>query len=293
LTEAVRLLAMLRDLELVARRVVDGIRFGVHPSRSAGHGVEFSQFRSYQPGDDPRLVDWKLYARSERFFVREAEHETSVPVRLAVDASESMGYEEGGVSLLAAARVVAGVLALLAGRQGDTVGLYPLSDDPNVIPAVPATRDRRQVSQVLAALERLRPAGALPDRKALETLLLEGPRGLTVLISDLHERADELRATAVRLANLGHDVSVIHLVGAREREFAYDGAVTFEELETGRTVRVDAAVARLGYLAAQTAAWHALERELGEHDVSYVRLGLDEPLDEVLRRHLRLRARRG
>jgi uncharacterized protein (DUF58 family) len=292
LTEAVRLLAMLRDLELVARRVVDGIRFGVHPSRSAGQGVEFSQFRSYQPGDDPRLVDWKLYARSERFFVREAEHETSVPVRLAVDVSESMGYEEEGVSLLAAARLVAGVLALIAGRQGDTVGLYPLSDSSHV-PAVPATRDRRQVSQVLAALERLRPAGVVPDRKALEALLLEGRRGLTVLISDLHERADELSATAARLANLGHDVSVIHIVGAREREFAYDGAVTFEELETGRTVRVDAAAARPRYLAAQTAAWHSLERELGEHDVSYVRLCLDEPLDAVLRRHLRLRARRG
>ena len=95
-----RLLAALRDLELVARRVVDGIRFGAHPSRAAGEGVEFSQFRSYQLGDDLRRVDWKLFARSERFFVREAERETSVSVRLAVDASESMGYEEDGVSLL-------------------------------------------------------------------------------------------------------------------------------------------------------------------------------------------------
>lgn len=291
MTEAVRLLASLRDLELVARRVVDGIRFGAHPSRAAGEGVEFSQFRSYQPGDDPRRVDWKLYARSERFFVREAERETSVALRLAVDTSESMGYEEAGVSLLAAARVVAGALALMAGRQGDTVGLYPLSDRPGVA-AVPANRDRRQLPQVLAALERLRPAGALPDRRALEALLLEGRRGLTVFISDLHERTDELRAAAARLAGLGHDVSVIHLVGAREREFAYVGPVTFEEFETGRTVRVDAAEARPRYLAAQAAAWDSIGRELRQHDVSYVRLGLDEPLDEVLRRYLRLRARR-
>lgn len=292
MTEAVRLLAALRDLELVARRVVDGIRFGVHPSRAAGEGVEFSQFRSYQPGDDLRRVDWKLFARSERFFVREAERETSVSVRLAVDASESMGYEEDGVSLLAAARVVAGVLALIAGRQGDAVALFPLSDRPTVA-AMPANRDRRQVSRVLAALERLRPAGALPDRARLEALLLEGRRGITVLISDLHERAEELRATAVRLADLGHDVTVIHLVGAREREFAYEGAVTFEELETGRTVRVDAAKARPRYVSARNDAWRSLERMFTEHDVSYVRLGLDEPLDDVMRRYLRLRARRG
>jgi uncharacterized protein (DUF58 family) len=292
LTEAVRLLAALRDLELVARRVVDGLRFGVHPSRAAGEGVEFSQFRSYQPGDDLRRVDWKLYARSERFFVREAERETSVSVRLAVDASESMGYEEDGVSLLAAARVLAGSLALLAGRQGDAVALYPLSDRPGV-PPLPANRDRRQVSRVLAALERLRPAGALPDRADIESLLLEGRRGLTIFISDLHERGDELRATGIRLADLGHDVTIIHLVGAREREFGYDGAVTFEELETGRTIQVDAARVRPRYLAARTAAWRSLERELAEHDVSYVRLGLDEPLDDVLRRYLRRRARRG
>ena len=240
MTDAVRLLAALRDLELVSRRVLDGIGFGVHPSRTAGEGVEFSQFRSYQSGDDPRRVDWKLFARSGRYFVREAERDTSVAVRLAVDASESRGYEEDGVSLLAAARVVAGSIALLAGRQGDAVGLYPLSDRPDV-PAVPASRDRRQAARVLAALERLRPAGALPERAVLESQLLEGRRGVTVFISDLHERADELHGAAVRLSDLGHDVTVVHLVGARERDFAYAGAAT-----VSRPARRGVAVARAG-----------------------------------------------
>ena len=292
MTDAVRLLAALRDLELVSRRVLDGIGFGVHPSRTAGEGVEFSQFRSYQPGDDPRRVDWKLFARSERYFVREAERDTSVPVRLAVDASASMGYEEDGVSLLAAARVVASAIALLAGRQGDAVGLYPLTDRGDA-PVVAASRDRRQASRVLAALERLRPAGLLPQRVVLESLLLEGGRGITVFISDLHERADELHGTALRLSDLGHDVTVIHLVGARERDFAYAGAVTFEELETGRTVRVDAEEVRPRYLAEREAAWRSVERDFVAHGVSFVRLALDESADEVLRRYLRLRAHRG
>jgi uncharacterized protein (DUF58 family) len=292
LTDAVRLLAALRDLELVSRRVLDGIGFGVHPSRTAGEGVEFSQFRSYQPGDDPRRVDWKLFARSERYFVREAERDTSVPVRLAVDASESMGYEEDGVSLLAAARVVAGAIALLAGRQGDAVGLHPLSDRTDALD-VPASRDRRQASRVLAALERLRPSGALPERAVIESRLLEGARGITVFISDLHERADELHGAAQRLADLGHDVTVIHLVGARERDFAYAGAVTFEEIETGRMARVNADEVRPRYLAEREAAWRALEREFTARGVSFARLALDEPVDEVLRRYLRLRAYRG
>jgi uncharacterized protein (DUF58 family) len=291
LTEPVRLLAALLDLELVARRVVDGMGFGVHPGRAAGEGVEFSRFRSYQPGDDPRRVDWKLFARSERYFVREAEREASVVVRLGVDASESMRYEEDGVSLLAVARVVAGALALIAGRQGDAIALYPLCDRPGV-GVIPASRDRHQVSKVLAALERLVPTGALPDRGELDALLQDGRRGLTILISDLHERGDELRSAAMGLARAGHDVTVVHLVGAREREFDYEGAVTFEELETGRTVRVDAAEARPRYLAAQAADWRSLERAFTDQDVDYVRLDLDQPLDEVLRRYLRLRARR-
>lgn len=286
-----RLLAALRDLDLVARRVVEGTRFGVHPSRAAGEGIEFSQFRSYQPGDDLRRVDWKLYARSERFFVREAERETSLTVRLGLDASGSMAYEEDGVSLLALGRVVAAALALVADRQGDTVALYPLTSEGSAAVVRPA-RERRQLARILTTLARLEPAGVLPACSALEAMLLDGSHGITVLITDLHEQRDEVRAAATRLARIGHDVAIIHLVGRRQREFAYSGVVTFEELETGRRVEVDAESARAGLLAAQSAAWRSFEQEFAGQDVSYVRVGLDEPLEQVLSQYLRLRARR-
>jgi len=287
----VRALAELRDCGLAARIVVDGMQIGGHPSRSAGEGVEFSQFRSYQPGDDIRRVDWKLFGRSGRFFVREAERESATIVRIAVDASASMAYAEDDVSLLDVARVVAATLAVIAIRQGDAVALYPLSD-ARPLPVVPAVHDRRQGARLLTALARIAPVGALPVAAATEALLLDGPRGITVIISDLHERAAELRPVAARLAGLGHDVAIIHVVGRREREFDYGGVVRFVELETGRELEVDASAARARYLAARDADWREMERELTVQRISYLRLALDDALAPLLHRYLRLRARR-
>src|SRR6185436_8854443 len=141
-------LAALRDLELAARTVVDGFMYGVHPSRLPGAGLEFSQYRSYQPGDDPRRVDWKLFARSDRYFVREAEIETSVTVRLLVDASESMAYEEDGVSKFDYVRFAAAALGMLAHRQGDAVGLWAIRDGK--IEVTPPRRHHHQLHQLLA-----------------------------------------------------------------------------------------------------------------------------------------------
>ena len=131
-----RTLALVRDLELAARIAVDGTMLGRHTSRRAGAGLEFSQYRSYQPGDDPRRIDWKLLGRSDRYFVREAEAETSLTVRLLLDATGSMGHEEAGVTKLDYARFLTAALALLAHRQGDAVGLYLLGNG-DVTPYLP------------------------------------------------------------------------------------------------------------------------------------------------------------
>ena len=148
-------LAALGDLELAARTVVDGLMYGVHPSRLPGPGLEFSQYRSYQPGDDPRRVDWKLYARSDRYFVREAEIETSVTLRILVDASESMTQEDSGLSKFDYARFAAAALALLAHRQGDAVGVWALRDGQ--IHTTPPRRHHHHLYQILHNLEQLEP----------------------------------------------------------------------------------------------------------------------------------------
>src|SRR5262249_33604799 len=147
-------LAALGDLTLAARTVVDGFMFGVHHSRIPGAGLEFSQYRSYQPGDDPRRLDWKLFARSDRYFLRAAHTATSVTVRFVRDASDWMAKEEAGVSKLAYARLIVAALALLAHRQGDAVGLYAVSGGD--VSVMPPQRPSQHVHRLLHTLEQIR-----------------------------------------------------------------------------------------------------------------------------------------
>src|SRR5262245_49837946 len=187
-----KVLAALGDLTLAARTVVDGFMYGVHHSRIPGAGLEFSQYRSYQPGDDLRRIDWKLFGRSDRYFIREAESETSITVRIILDATGSMAHTEDGVSKFDYARFLAAALALLAVRQGDAIGLYTLSDG-----AAMTIRPRREAShlhRILHTLERLSPSGRWPVWSSLERAMTPDPeRGVTIVIGDFHEHADEIR----------------------------------------------------------------------------------------------------
>lgn len=284
-------LALVRDLELAARMVVDGMMLGRHTSRRAGAGLEFSQYRSYQPGDDLRRIDWKLLGRSDRYFVREAETETSITVRILLDATGSMAHEESGVSKLDYARFLAAALAMLAHRQGDAVGLYVLSDG-----RASAVRPRREPShlhRLLHELERIQPAGRWPVWSALERALTpDSARGITLFVGDFHERSDEIRSAVKRLAGAHHEVICFQVLGDVEREFAYRGTVTLEELETGR--RLD-----LVGEQAQEAATANLEQQLRELRYAVEESGavlvpclLAQPFEAPLREYLGRRDRR-
>jgi uncharacterized protein (DUF58 family) len=284
-------LAALGDLALAARTVVDGFMYGVHQSRMPGAGLEFSQYRSYQPGDDLRRVDWKLFARSDRYFLRDAETDTSVAVRLVLDASESMAQEEDRLSKLEYARLVVAVLALLAHRQGDAVGLYPVAGPPG--PVEPPRRQHQHLDRLLHALMRITPSGAWPAWEALEGVFTAGgQRGIVVIVTDLHERHAEIRTAATKLAALRHDVLLIHIASPSELELRYHGVVTLEELETGRRIEVDADAVRAEYLAAMERELTTLRRTLEDQRVDYARFRLDQPLDAVLRQYLTTRTRR-
>ena len=287
-------LAALGDLALAARTAVDGFMYGAHHSRMPGAGLEFSQYRSYQHGDDLRRVDWKLFARSDRYFLRDAETDTSVTVRLMLDASESMAHAEDGLSKFDYARLIAAALAVLAHRQGDAVGLYALNDGEQRV--IPPERRQRHLHRILHELEQLTPAGRWPDWGRLEGLLATGGggggrRGITVLITDLHEHLDEIRTVASKLSALRHEVLLMHVIGRAELEFPWRGTVTFEELETGRRIEVDAAAARPGYVAALADDLTDLRRALEDRRVSYARFPMDQPLDLALRQYLAGRAR--
>jgi uncharacterized protein (DUF58 family) len=285
-------LALVKDLELAARIAVDGVMLGRHTGRRTGAGLEFSQYRSYQPGDDLRRVDWKLFGRSDRYFVREAQAESSITVRLLLDATGSMAHEEEGVTKFDYVRFLAAALALLAHRQGDAVGLYPLQGG-----AVEPLRPRREpehLHRLLHRLERLEPAGDWPAWPALERALApDASRGITILLGDFHEREDETRAAVRRLAGARHDVVCFQVLGDRERAFGYRGTVTLEELETGRRVDLDADLAGPRAVAGLERRLALLRRDLEERGAALFPCLLSAPFEAPLREYLARRDRLG
>jgi uncharacterized protein (DUF58 family) len=299
-----RVIAATRDLELVARRLVAGVLPGMHASRQPGLAREFSQYRAYQPGDDPRHLDWKLYARSDRYFLRESEIETTVTIRLLLDATESMRQADtagpgAGLRKFDLARVVAAAFAWIAQAQGDPIGLHAMTDGGVV--SVPPGQHRQPFERIVAALERLEPAGAWPvDARSIAGVFAAGARAIggaeatreiTVVLTDGHEHADEIRSALLPLRARRHEVLLLHFVGRDELEFPFHGPIRFEEWETGAVLETDADAARAAYLAGQGRQIRDWRRVLEGERFHYLMLRTDEPLDRALRGYLLQRRR--
>ena len=265
-------LAGIKDLRLVAKTVVEGFLSGLHVDPRPSAGAEFSQYRSYGPGDDPRRVDWRVYARSDRFFVREAETERDVTIRIVLDASASMGH--GGVagSALSAfdyARFASAALAYLVTTQGDALALHAVTGG-----AVLDVDDRRRehsLTRALQLLENLTPAGAWPSiDDILPHVARRRGRQLVLVLSDLWEQTDELRRTVLTLRALRHEVLVLHVMSRADLEFPYDGDAVFEDRETGATVAGNGGGLRAGYLE-RLDPGSGLALHAARHGVAYQR----------------------
>ncbi len=239
-------LAALDDLELLARTVVEGYLSGQHLLPQAGFGIEFSQYRSYYPGDDPRRIDWQAYARSDRFYIRESEVERDVTVRFVLDASGSMAQQGDGLAKMDYARMLVAGLAYLAHRQGDRLSLHVVSDD--------GCSDlqagmKRPLARVLHRLESVEAVGGWPDFETLEGHLVTGrARELVVVVSDLYDHRRAIETTLRNLRALGHEVLVLQVMTRAELDFDWQGDVEFEDLETGERVSGNANLLRESYL---------------------------------------------
>lgn len=276
--------ARLTDLRLAARQTLGGSGFGQHHSRSRGAGLEFAQYRSYEPGDDLRLIDWKLYGRSDRFFVREAERDSPLMVWLLIDATASMAQTDAARpdwSRLDAAKTMAACLVELALRQGDRFGLAAIRGDG--LRVVPAGVGPRQRDQCVLALHTLGASGAWPDQARLRPLWDRiGAGALVVMLGDLFD--DGCVALLERLAAARRDVSAIQLLTAEERDFPFRGGHAFVDSENEAVVLADGASARRDYLARLAAAQLALTQRLGAAGVRFASHVLDQPVDAPLRR---------
>lgn len=274
-------------LELIARIVVEGFMSGSNRSQSIGFGQEFSQYRSYEPGDDLRQLDWKMFARSERYYVKLSEIETNITIKFVVDASHSMDYTENGISKLHYAKVMTAALAHLARKQTDTIGLYGINTQH--LEVVQPRFEQQQFMRFIHALVNLKSAGQWADSKKTETLIDHTGKELIVFISDLYDHNQDLLSFIARLKTSRNEVIVFHLMGEQEQHLSFNGAFTFEDLETGTRVKVDTAVQQKEY-AKQVNTWIDHTRNyLLEKNISYSLLSLHQPVENALRDFLKSR----
>lgn len=268
-------------LALIARVAVEGYISGLNRSRRVGPGLEFSQYRGYEPGDDMRLLDWKMLARSGRYYIKQSEVETNIAVKFILDSSGSMLHEEDGLTKMDHVRVLVASLAYLAQSQGDAVGLFALNDR-NLHSLYPRMR-KQHFNRLLLELINIQGEGKWPlDQRAGEKLHDRRHKELIFFISDLYENASELTDHIIRLKSPRNEVVVLHIMGKKELEFAYKGTVTFEDLETGTRMKVNAEGARLDYLQSLQEMIEITKSILLANGIGYHLFRLDEPITETL-----------
>jgi len=274
----------LRTLSLRARRTAGQQGVGLHASRSRGAGLEFAQYRAYEPGDELRQIDWKLYGRSDRFFVREAERESPLTLWLLLDASASAGQPDlarPAYTRLDALRGVAACAADIALRQGDRFGLIVFGGDG--VQLVPAASGARQRDRVWLALYGLRAQGGWPplaqQRMAWERSAADD---LVLMLGDGFDDAGI--ALAERLAAARREVVQLQVLGADERDFPFRGGHRFRDPETGEELLGDAAALRADYLRRFGQAMREREARWQAAGIRHATQYLDEPLDAGLQR---------
>uniref|UniRef100_A0A8J7VWG9 DUF58 domain-containing protein n=1 Tax=Coralloluteibacterium stylophorae TaxID=1776034 RepID=A0A8J7VWG9_9GAMM len=269
--------AALGSLRLSTRRPVPAPGIGHHHSRSRGEGLEFAQYRGYEPGDDLRRIDWKLYGRSDRYFVREAERESPLTLWLLVDASASMGQADAARpqrSRLAAAVEFAAALVEVALRQADRFGLLIVAG--GALDVVPAGAGLRQRDRCLLALRGVTAAGSWPDEAALRPAWERVAAG--DLLVSLGDHFDEAGVRLLeRLAAARREVASIQILTAEERDFPFRGGHRFRDPETGVELVTEAAASRRAVLDAFAAARRTLAARLAAAGVRHVEYVLDAP----------------
>ena len=277
------LLARISDLALLARSVVDGFMHGQHRSLRRGSSADFAQHRSYQPGDDLRRIDWRVYGRTDRFYVKEYEADTNASVLFALDATASMAYGSSSVTKYDYGRFLIASLAWLSQRQGDRVGLATFSGD--LVDIVPPSS--RHLQLLLHTLGGSRASGAGRLSTAVDRLThLSTRAGIVVLVTDCYEQPDDLGRAADALRTRGHDVIVFHLVDAAERDFPFTAATTFEDAESGVRLPLRPEALRATYLTRMAEHHAAVSTRLSAAGTDYVRVHTDQPLDRALHAYL-------
>ena len=280
----------LGTIELKARTIVEGFLSGLHQSPFKGFSVEFAEYRQYMPGDDLQTIDWKVYARSDRYYVKKYEQETNLDCHLLLDLSASMGYGSGAVTKLEYGSYLAAALAYLMARQRDRVGF--MAFDEKVVSTVPVSGRPGHLRAILLSMHQLR----LGERSDVSTPLhlladMLTKRGMVILISDLLDDPAAVIQGLKHLRFKGSDVIVFHVLDTAELTFPFERATRFRDLETDDEVMAVPSLVREHYLEALRELIGLYERELRVTGIDYQLLDTSRPLDFALMSYLSHRSK--
>ncbi len=273
-------------LDLRAQFIVKGFLQGLHASPFHGFSVEFSEHRKYTPGDDPQDIDWLVYAKTDKYYIKKFEAETNITGYLVMDLSRSMGYTyrqelskfEYGICLAAA-------LCYLMIHQQDPVGL--ITFDEKIRQSLPPRSKRTQLGNVLALLANLRPSGQTDIAKSLvQIAAMLRHRSLVMLFTDLFAEPEPVMQALRRLRHGGHDVILFHILDEAEVRFPFSGMIEFEEPETKEKIQIDASSFRADYLGEIQSFCDTYRRECFRIGVDYVQLDTSMQFDRALTEYL-------
>jgi uncharacterized protein (DUF58 family) len=286
-----RALMSIRNLEMRARVVVEGFWNGIHRSPYHGFSVEFTEYRQYTPDDDPRYLDWRVFARSDRYFIKKFEEETNLRCYVLADNSRSMAFKSIGYSKAEYAASLAATLAYFLYLQGDAVGL--LTFDEQIREYLPARHRSGHLRHLMLALEK--PAAGhttdlgIPLKRISEIVR---KRGLVILLSDFLAPIDRLERDLTALAACGHEIIVFQVLDPAELGFDFQSAAMFQDVESGRTLFIDPASARKEYLRRLEAHCANLRSACERLGAAFHQLETTRPLELALFEVLRQRMRR-
>ena len=290
-----QVLDRLSTLKLHARLPMLGSVSGAHRSPIRGSSLEFAEYRKYVPGDDTRRLDWRAYARNDRYYIKEFEADTNLRMCLVLDTSGSMDFANNGISKLNYARRLAGSLAYIAARQGDAVGLYCAGSDTSVSSErdkgfhkeVPPKRGAVHLSTVLDELGAMEASGETGLADSLHEMAERVPqRALIIVLSDLFVDPEVLRNCFQHLRFRKHDVTVFHLLERSELEFQFDRPMRFVDMEGGEPVLADPTTIATQYQRALETYLESMNEVIRDTEIDYHRIRIDQDYGDVLARFL-------
>jgi len=288
-----QVVSRLANMELRARLVVEGFITGLHKSPYHGFSVEFAQHRQYMPGDALRHVDWKIYAKTDRYYIKQYEEETNLKAYLVVDASHSMGYASpGNLSKFAYGSYLAAALAFMMIKQQDAAGLALF--DESVTMFLPPHATKGYLRQILLALERSRAGNKTGIGQSLHQVAERiRRRGLVVVISDLLDDPARIMTALKHFRHKKNEVIVMHVLDPMERSFAFGGDAIFKDMETTEQMMTQPGQIQKAYQHEMSAFLERFKRECRENAVDYVLLDTATPFDIALGEYLGKRERLG